>query len=203
MSKLFDALQKIQAQETAPRQEEPAATPRTARRTGRFFPFLVGLTIIVAVVAATTFFPTIKQALFQAPETGGPHQTAAPAQPEPAQPPAAGPAALPKSHVGHGRVDELNNHAVALYEQGDSWTALYYFDQASKQAPDQPEPLINMAVVLLQMDLGFPAGRLFSQAYQLAPDNDHLLQAMELAIAEQVLPPDFFETLPIPAGEGN
>lgn len=200
MSKLFDALQKIQAQETATSHEEPAAAPRAARRTGRFFPFLAGLTVIVALMAATTFFPTLKQTLSPPPVASDPPRAVAPSTPLPTPPPVA---VLPKKNGGPARVDELNNHAVALYEQGDSWTALYYLDQASKQAPDQPEPLINMAVVLLQMDLGFPAGRLFSQAYQLAPDNDHLLAAMELAIAEQVLPPDFFETLPIPAGEGN
>ncbi len=203
MSKLFDTLEKIQEQETTSPQAEQAATLPPARKTGRYFPFLVGLTVIVAIVVAGQYLPVLKTKLSR--------QSKKIELSTPVAPPVSGPqishagsrTAQGENLTGLAQVEYFNNHAVGLTEKGDAWAALYYFDKASKLAPEQPAPLINMAVILAQMDLGFPAGRIFKKAYQLAPDNNHLLQAIELAIAEQILPPDFFETIPVPGMDGK
>lgn len=203
MSKLFDTLEKIQEQEAPSPQVEHTARPRSAKKSGRYFPFLVGVTVIVAIVVAGKYLPAIKKNLSrQTVQVQGSKPATTAAQNSQISPAA--------SHVpdqenlsGPDQVAYLNNQAVALVEKGDAWSALYYFDKASKLGPQQPEPLINMAVILMQMDLGFPAGRLFKQAYQLAPGNDQLLEAIELAIADQVLPPDFFETIPVPGMDGK
>jgi tetratricopeptide (TPR) repeat protein len=108
-----------------------------------------------------------------------------------------------EKRAGQAHGEYFNNHAVSLNAKGETWTALYYLDKASRVAPKQPEPLINMALILTQMDLGFPAGRLFKKAYQLDPDNEYLRQAMELAIEKQVLPPDFYKSMPLPARKGT
>ncbi len=203
MSKLFDTLEKIQDQEdTSPRAEQ-AATPSAPRKTGRYFPFLVGLTAIVAIIAVGKYLPIFTKGPAQQPDRV---QTSRPATTPANRPPishAASQAARGENLPTQARIEYFNNHAVDLTKKGDAWAALYYFDKAGKLAPEQPEPLINMAIILSQMDLGFPASRIFTKAYQLAPDNDHLLQAIELAIAEQVLPPDFYETIPVPGTDGT
>ncbi len=203
MSKLFDTLEKIQEKEASSPPAEESRSPRPAKKTGRYFPFLLGLTIIVAMMAAGQYLPVFKKSLSrppQKPQTTS--QATTPAQkPQPSY--AASQTDQGDKLAGPAQVEYFNNHAVALTEKGDAWAALYYFDKASKLAPTQPEPLINMAVILSQMDLGFPAGRIFKQAYQLAPENEHLLQAIELAIAEHVLPPDFYETIPISGIDGK
>ncbi len=203
MSKLFDTLEKIQEQENPSPQAEQAATPRPARKTGRYFPFLVGLTVIVALLIAGQYYPVIKKRLSRPPakmQVSSPQATSA-SKPEISH--AASQAPMANNLSGQAQVEYFNNYAVSLTEKGDAWAALYYFDKASNLAPEQPEPLINMAIILSQMDLGFPASRIFKKAYQLAPDNEYLLQAIELAIAEQVLPPDFHETIPVPGMDGK
>ncbi|MBU0681194.1 MAG: hypothetical protein KKD73_07215 [Proteobacteria bacterium] len=203
MSKLFDTLEKIQEQEAPSPQVEHAARPRSAKKSGRYFPFLVGVTVIVAIVVAGKYLPVIKKNISRQTVQVQESNPASTAVPSSQISPAASQVPQQENLSGLDQVVYLNNQAVALVEKGDAWSALYYFDKASKLGPQQPEPLINMAVILMQMDLGFPAGRLFKQAYQLAPDNDQLLEAIELAIADQVLPPDFFETIPVPGIDGK
>ncbi len=203
MSKLFDTLEKIQAQENVRPMVEQVAPPPSAKKTGRYFPFLVGLTVVVAIFAGVKYFPLLKKNITPSP-TKVQTKTPAPATPStPKVSHADSRIAVTKNLATHQQVEQLNNHGVALTQKGDTWAALYYFDKASKLAPKQSEPLVNMAIVLAQMDLGFPAARVFREAYQLDPENNYLLQAIELAIAEQILPPDFYETIPIPGLEEN
>ncbi len=203
MSKLFDALEKIQEQEDTSPQVEQVAKPQPTRKTGRYFPFLVGLTVIAAIVVATQYIPVFKNNLFQQSAEVQTKRSTTPIAPDSQISHATSPLPQKTNLPTPAQVEYFNNHGVELIEKGDAWDAIYYFDKASKLAPEQPEPLINMGVILAQLDLGFPAGRVFKKAYHLAPHNEHLHQAIDLAIAEQVLPPDFPETIPVSGMDGN
>ncbi|MEN8256678.1 MAG: hypothetical protein ABFS09_02335 [Thermodesulfobacteriota bacterium] len=203
MSKLFDTLEKIQEQENVRPHAEQAASPLSAKKTGRYLPFLVGLTVIVAIFAGIKYFPHAKKSILPSPAKIHKNTPAPAVTPSPMISHADSRIPVTTNLPSPQQVEQFNNHGVTLTQRGDAWAALYYFDKASKLAPGQPEPLVNMAIVLTQMDLGFPAARIFKEAYQLAPENDYLLQAIELAIAEQILPPDFYETMPVPGIEEN
>lgn len=196
MSKLFETLEKIQEHEEGTPQVDQPVAPRPARKTGRYVPFLAGLTIIGAIIYGGQYFPELQKQFFRDSQPVI-EKTPPPASTAKTQHPAHQVSA-PENMTDLARVEYLNNQAVALSTKGDNWSALYYFDQASKLAPSQPEPLINMAILLSEMGLIFPADRVFREAYQVDPEHTHLLQAIELAISEQVLAPDFYETIPSP-----
>ncbi len=203
MSKLYDTLEKIQEQETDTTPAQKAFTPPPARRTSRFVPLLVGVLMVIALVIASYTLPLFNKNLARQQKKA---EMRRPAEQQAVSSRISRPApqvAEDEKRAGPAQGEYFNNHAVSLSAQGETWTALYYLDKASRVAPKQPEPLINMALILTQMDLGFPAGRLFKKAYQLDPENEYLRQAMELAIAKQVLPPDFYKTMPLPARKGT
>ena len=198
MSKLFDTLEKIQKNEEISPQVDQTVAPLPARKNGRYFPFLVGLTIIAAIIAVGQHLPKLQKKFFQkqqsVAEKTTPQASSAPAKAIHATNQLSAPANL----TDLAKVEYFNNQGVDLSTKGDNWSALYYFDEASKLAPAQPEPLINMAILLSEMGLVFPADRVFREAYQVDPENTHLRQAIELAISRQVLSPDFYETIPPP-----
>ena len=198
MSKLFDTLEKIQDQKEKPSQvKQTAPRPPAAPKKGRLVPFLVGLVVIVALIVAGQQLPALKK-LFVRPTQVVKERKTLPLPAQATKKASAPIEVAPDTNLaGQEQAEYYNNLAVSLLPQGDAWSALYYFDKASQLAPESPEPLINMAIILAKMDLGFPAGRLFKKAYQLTPENAYLLQAIDLAMAEQVLPPDFHETIKV------
>lgn len=193
MSKLFDALEKIQQQEEADPPPEQSAPPAAAAGRRGYLPYLLGIMMLIILIAAGLQLPSLKEMLShdrptrdmeRSAITGG--DQAATAVPPVGEPPADLPAGQ--------QMEFYHKKGLALSQAGDFWSALYYFDKAAELGPEQPEPLINMAIILSRLDLGFPAGRLFREAYGLAPDNEHLRQAVQQAMAAQILPPDFRET---------
>ncbi|PLX49037.1 MAG: hypothetical protein C0613_09165 [Desulfobulbaceae bacterium] len=190
MSKLFDALEKIQQQEEADSPPEQSDSTAAAAQKKGYLPYLLAIIVLVILIAAGLQLPPFKEVLFhdrptreqERPPISGGDQAAA-TVPRVGEPPAH---ASPRQQM-----EFYNKKGLALSRTGDFWSALYYFDKAAELGPQQPEPLLNMAILLSRLDLGFPAGRLFREAYELAPDNEHLRQAVQQAIAEQILPPDF------------
>ncbi|MDR9502089.1 MAG: hypothetical protein RI601_09870 [Desulfurivibrionaceae bacterium] len=204
MSKLYDTLEKIQEQETDTTPAHKAFRPPPAPRTRRFVPLLLGVLVVIALVVVASYtLPLFNKDVSRQQKKA---EVSRPAEQQAVSSRVSRPApqeAEDEKRPGPAQGEYFNNHAVSLNAQGQPWTALYYLDKASRAAPERPEPLINMALILTQMDLGFPAGRLFKKAHQLDPDNAYLRQAMELAIAKQVLPLDFYETMPVPARKGT
>lgn len=203
MSKLYDTLEKIQEQETDSTPAHKVFTPPPGRRTSRFVPLLTGVLLVIALVVASYTLPLFNKDVSRQQKKA---ETSRPAEQQAVTSRLSRPVprvAEEEKRAGQTQGEYFNNHAVRLNAQGGTWTALYYLDKACKVAPERPEPLINMALILTQMDLGFPAGRLFKKAHQLDPKNEYLRQAMELAIAKQVLPPDFYKTLSLPARKGT
>lgn len=203
MSKLYDTLEKIQEQETDTTPAHKAFTPPPARRTSRLVPLLAGVLLVIALVVASYTLPLVNKDVSRQQKKA---ESSRPAEQQAlssriSQP---GPqVAEEEKRDDQAQGEYFNNHAVRLNAEGETWIALYYLDKASRVAPERPEPLINMALILTQMDLGFPAGRFFKKAHQLDPKSEYLRQAMELAIAKQVLPPDFHKTLSPLARKGT
>lgn len=189
MSKLFDTLEKINHDDQDPTPEEPVVVQVSTKKNSRFFPFLVGLTIIVAILASVNLYTTMQKKKTSQPTfhlaTKLPSMTAVTKQMRPA------PARLssPKGS-NEDKMIFFNNQGVSLARQGKFWPAIYNFAQAEKLLPDRAEPVINMGLTLAHLGLQFPAQRYLQKAYTINPDNPHLRQAIAQAIANKQIAAD-------------
>ena len=194
MSKLFDALEKIQQQEPQQASSEPAKETAPVAKTGRYFPFLLGLTLITAVLAASHYYDLRQKKKKQA----APHPVARQSVvPGPSAMLPIAPPALAEAPAGNSQQKQsyYNEQGLSLAHKGDYWQAIYFFEQAIQLDPPQPEPAINMAVTLAHLGLQFPAQRYFSQAWQLAPGHQGLVQALNQAKERRQIEQNFLVQL--------
>ncbi len=190
MSKLFDTLEKIQHQDdTTPDQEQIAVVVPPAPSHSKFFPFLVGMTVIVAIFAGFQFFSGQQHKPAVAPKTAAQHDQPVAALAKKMTPTAP----LPQAPKGSNedKMIFFNNKGVTMARQGELWQAIYYFDQADRLMPSRGEAAINMGMTLAHLGLQFPAQRYFAKARGINPHNEQLRQAMQTAIANKQINADF------------
>lgn len=75
----------------------------------------------------------------------------------------------------------LNNQGVRLISKSEYWQGIYYLNKAHALSPQSIEPLINMAVALMELGLTAPANRFFHDALTIDPDNKKLRDNLALA----------------------
>jgi Flp pilus assembly protein TadD len=75
----------------------------------------------------------------------------------------------------------LNNQGVRLISKSEYWQGIYYLNKAHALSPQSIEPLVNMAVALMELGLTAPANRFFQEALTLDPNNTKLRDNLALA----------------------
>ena len=211
MSRLYNTLEKIRTGEPgafSAKKSAPAKGFGQNADTGRKrWIFLLGASALLAL-ALIVFFAGPKRKEAKAPVTADAVATdaAAPA-PRPDHPadsasqtdvsPKAPPVSLAASSPGTAAdlYQQLNDTGLALIQENQHWRGIYFFEQARKQQPERPEPLINMAVALAELGLRAPAKRLFSEAHALAPNHPLLRQNLDLLEQADFFDPQWLSSL--------
>jgi tetratricopeptide (TPR) repeat protein len=200
VSKLFNTLEQIRRHETFRFHRHPFPAPRPAAKGQAGRRWVLATVLLLTMTVLATGGRLLRD--FHLPTFSRPGMTAAtpaPATPGPAKLPAAGHARpeTPESrpHLAapaNGSPRErqllaLNDKGVEAAGRGDYWQAVHFFKKASELQPGRPEPLINLGVVLIRLDLPVPARRAFEEAYAAAPADPRLRQNLEMLAAAGLL----------------
>jgi len=193
MSKLFDTLEKIQNNEIyspAPGTGIPSAPRPKGNKIiitlaalaicaiGLFFVLqdietfkLPGITTKqpthVSIPAATQILPAEKTIKHPAPKVQKKQPVSIPVKP------------IAKELLH--KMTSLNNQGVRLISKSEYWQGIYYLNKAHALSPQSVEPLVNMAVALIELGLTAPANRFFHEALALDPNNKKLRDNLALA----------------------
>jgi tetratricopeptide (TPR) repeat protein len=198
MSKLFDTLNKIQTNETYT--PTPGGLQSPPRKKGNR---IIVVLVVLAVTAVVVFLALQNMNTFKLPQI---------AEKQPASTPVAANQAIstsdrndsPKQVYIQGvqggpetitpvsddilaRMVQLNNQGVRLMARSDHWQGIYYFNKAHTLSPQSVEPIINMAVALMELGLTAPANRFFQEAITLDPNNGRLKDNLAMAARLGVL----------------
>ncbi len=191
MSKLFDTLEKINRNESAP-DSEHSAEMRIASSKRRWPLYLLGL-----VISGLFLFLGINFFHFQQHETittnfktqnlvgqdkGKDPEQVSEVESSPQKnklPDALSAPVGDKNDVEH--FVALNNKGVALVSRDQYWQGIYYLEKAGKLQPERIEPLINLAVALFELHLYGPARRYFDEALKVDSNNPLLRENIDIA----------------------
>lgn len=193
MSKLFDTLEKIQNNETYSPVPGVGITSSPKPKGNKIIIMLIALAIgaiglffvlqrietfrlpgITAKQPAHVSIPADSQILQT--ETTVKHQESKMQKVIPATKPVK-PIAKELVH----QMTTLNNQGVRLISKYEYWQGIYYLNKAHALSPQSIEPLVNMAVALMELGLTAPANRFFHEALTLDPNNRKLRDNLALA----------------------
>jgi tetratricopeptide (TPR) repeat protein len=193
MSKLFDTLEKIQTNETFSPTPGVGITPSAKPKGNKIVITLVALAVcavglffvlqsietfklpgITTKQSAHISIPTATQVLPA--ETTSKHSAFKVQKIQPVTKPVK-PIAKELLH----QMTTFNNQGVRLIAKSEYWQGIYYFNKAHALSPQSIEPLVNMAVALMELGLTAPANRFFHEALTLDPNNPKLRDNLALA----------------------
>lgn len=213
VSRLYNTLEKIRtgeqgsfsAKKSAPARgfDQQAGTGRKQRIVLLGASALLALTLVVFFAGPkrkTAKTPVIADAVTAdtvapAPVPEHPAGSAPRTEASPKTSPAASPAPALAGTGDAGRYQQLNNKGLALIQENQHWRGIYYLEQAHKQQPERPEPLINLAVALAELGLHAPAKRFFSEAHALAPNHPMLRKNLEILGQANFFDPQWLSSL--------